>query len=187
MRNPYKEITDDIAGKQHQEKAIEYLSELGFTFLNYTTLKSLVPHFPRRFWKWQFMVRIAKPGIPDKYDFQVLFAFKIMGKHMERIYMFRIPIMWVNSEKSKGYITRPIMSKKVLMPWKEAKIINFKKKKTLTKFPDILTIQERIDWRKMNDRMVNPKSRVKVEGKNLAWYLKYKAEILKLNPHIKPY
>lgn len=205
MTEPYKEILRDVESRKFQEKAIEYLSELGFAFMNYTTIKELIPHFPSRFWKWQFMVRIAKRGISDKYDFNLLFGFKIMGKHVDRLYAFKLPIMWVNRDvldynaqgkvigasivanTTKKEIIRPVKFKKIEMAWKEGKIINFKKKKTLTKFPDELSIQERIDWRKLNERILNPKSRLPVEGNDLAWYLKWKAKILKLNPHLEPY
>lgn len=165
--NPYQEIIQDIRKKTHQEDVVKYLQDLDFEFINYSTLKQYID-IGEEYKYFQFLVRLRGDN-PLKIDTKLIVYIKIMGDHINLYYIDRHFKDFSKLEK-------------VDCPWRVGKIINMKKKKILTKFPDSLDIEERKVWRKFDER--HQKGRL-TDPKDLAWYLKFRPEIISLNAHLE--
>lgn len=163
MREPYAEVYREVRKRTTQEKVIEYLSSLNFHFVNYSTLSQYGKGLER--WKrYQFMI-LTTGG---KYNFHLVFVIKIMGTHVDHY------IVRQDDGNRTTFIT-------VNCPWAVGQVINMRKKKVLTKFPASLDIQQRIDWRKIADKVLRGRPVMKDE---YAWYEKFRGEVFELNPHI---
>lgn len=165
MNQGYYEIYRDLSRRQYQEKIIEYLSNLNFHFVNYSTLHQYKQGL-EAYKDYQFMLR----PLGESYDFKFFAIIKIMGTHVDH-YFLRHPSF---GPRIHGVI------KKMEIPWKVGQVINMRKKKVLTKFPDTLSIQDRIDWRKIAHKVSMKRA---VDITDLAWYEKYRKIISKMNPH----
>lgn len=163
MLHPYKEIIAEVTKKDYQEKVIEYLRSLNFQFMNFNTIKQYKDGL-EPLSSYQFMVRRIRSG--TGYDFKLVFAIKIMGDHLDQ-YFYR----WKD---------KPLV--KVDCEWKVGKILNFKKKKVLTKFPDSLDIEERKVWRKIDDKLLRARP---LKPGERDWYILFIKDMVALNPHIE--
>jgi hypothetical protein len=164
MNQPYLEIYQEVRKRATQEKVIEYLSSLNFHFVNYSTISQYARGLHA--WKdYQFMILTAG----GKYNFNLVFVIKIMGTHVDHYFVC------TESNKRTRYM-------RVECRWAVGQVINMRKKKILTKFPPSLDIQQRIDWRKIADKVLRGRAVPKWE---YDWYEKFRPEVAALNPHIE--
>jgi len=152
-----KELITQIANKPYIENVKELLHELNFEFMD--TDYWNFPIFP---WqhpshkKYQWMVRRYRQNKSILFDFRLMVGIRFLD--------YRSPKIILYAAKA-GYLDE------IRKPWKVPVEVNAKKKKIPLTFPDEMSIQDRIDWRKMHKKHSSGKSLSKNEKD---YYFKFK-------------
>jgi hypothetical protein len=150
--NPYKQLIEDIKGKQFIEEIVEYLESINFRWVNFQYIEELesMKKFPfelnpdhrKTYEKYQWatrMLRQAKDPMNDKFDFTLMIGVRFMGNSNTN----KVHILYKGKARGSALVKE----------WKKGKAINMKARKILTTFPSFMTIEERIDWRKMHRKV----------------------------------
>lgn len=156
-----EEIIETIRKKPFIENVKELLSELNFEFISSDSHQfSPMPWQHPSHKKYQWMVRKCLHRIEPRVDFDWWFRVGI------RFLDFRSPkiIIYVDNK----------FIEEIKKPWKVPVEVNAKKKKVPLTFPDEMSIQDRIDWRKSHKRFSSGKSLGKEEKE---YYLRFKGLI----------
>lgn len=162
MNPGIEELIKQIHNKPYIENVKEMLHELNFEFLDSETVEKLQIN-TRVVWshksdtKYQWMVRKYNGTKTKKplFDWRLMVGIRFLD--------IRIPRILIYTDGSLLY--------EIKKPWKVPIEVNAKKKKVPLTFPDEMSIQDRIDWRKSHKRFSNGKSLGKEE---LRYYLKFK-------------
>lgn len=118
---------------KNQELIIKYLRTLKYEFITYREIALMWPKFrkvPVEYEEYSFMVRQSAYG-PKGYDHRLILGIKIVGQKSDKVLVFR--------DMSLTSID--------IIPWKKAKLVNFKKVTQKMKFDSAMTYKERRDWR----------------------------------------
>lgn len=165
MSPQHKELLGILEKKASMEKVIEYLHELNFEFVDVDHLEREAPKvqlaqkFHRRF---SFMGHryLVENSTRLNYDFLIGIRFLDIRSPS---YLLYINGQFINSYNK---------------PWKKAVEFNTKKKKVLVRYPDFMSIQDRIDWRKYHKKF---RAKKLFDLEKLAWYLKCRIHIQNLD------
>lgn len=150
--NPYKQLIEDVKSKTYIEEIMEYLESINFRWINFQYIEELesIKKFPfelnpdlrKTYAKYQWatrMLRQAKDPMNDRFDFTLMFGIRFMGNEPSN----KIHILY------KGQARGTLLVRE----WKKGKAINMKARKILTTFPAFMSIQDRIDWRKLHRKV----------------------------------
>lgn len=138
----YRNIVTGAWRKTSCEKMIAFLEGLNFRFVEFD-------HIAERFdirgmppTHYRFMVRMHQidPQDPTKdlYDYNLIWAIDLVGKT-------RQVFIWLNLRAFK----------KGKKSWDSGKQINFKPKKKGTRYPDWMSIDDRIEYRRIEKKLCN--------------------------------
>jgi len=165
MKEKYKKLIEDIDKEAYVEKVVELLTKLNYRFVSIDFLKEHKDfnklEIEKAHKRYQFMVRmdvIAKDPTKDVYNLKFIVGI--------RFYDFRSPFIPIYYRGKKIDMLKK--------PWKVTDTQNMKKKKIPLKFPDGMSIQDRIDWRKTHQRIKDNKH---VDAFNLKYYNTWKPHI----------
>jgi hypothetical protein len=163
----YLNIIQNAWTKNSQEKLIEFLYDLNFRFISREVLLSRGDIIPTEILEYSYMVRMAHIGKSpkkDKPDFTITFAIDL-DNQANKIYILK-----------EG---KPFMQGNKI--WDKPKSLNFKPRKKGTKYPDAMSIQDRIDFRRIEKKLVN---RGVDEGER-DFYNKWAEAVIEINKGIK--
>jgi len=163
MNSGIEELIKQIHNKPYIENVKEMLHELNFEFMDSDTVETFQDNKNYIVWshksdkKYQWMVRRYrhKTFIGSKIDWDLMVGIRFMD--------YRAPRILIYTDGSFLY--------EIQKPWKVPIEVNAKKKKIPLTFPDEMSIQDRIDWRKSHKRFSSGKSLGKEE---LRYYLRFK-------------
>jgi len=167
----YKEVIQEANKKASMEKFIDYLYELNFRFMEINTLK----HYKKltkdlktgiRKFNKNCVALVRTPQIknlPDNnsYDFNILLLMDLENRP-NFTYVF-----------IKGKVIQ-----KIVKDWDKNSRVNFKPRKKITKYPDHMTIQDRIDFRKIEDKIKRHKELTDEED---SFYHMYNQDVEEFN------
>jgi len=165
MNEGIEELIYIIRTSKYVEDVKEKLHELNFEFMDSDTVESFQNNQTYIEWeynwhkKFQWMVRrYGHPPSLPRLEWNLLIGIRFLDYRAPKIIIY---------QKGKHFLT-------ILKPWKVPIEVNAKKKKIPLTFPDEMSIQDRIDWRKSHRKFSSGKS---LEKKELEYYLKYKSLI----------
>jgi hypothetical protein len=152
----YKQLVKDLKSRKTMEDVVDYLRECNFRVINYQFLEELDPpqitklkdKSPKFKNTYVYMVRvnhIGKDATDDTYDTTVIVGLQLFGvKRANRL------IILLDNEGS-------LESSVAKIEWKRKENINFKERKILVTFPTGMSIQDRIDWRRIRFKIMQSK------------------------------
>lgn len=161
MEELYQETIQDFLAKKSMEKSIELLESIGFRFVEFDHLNDLkmirglqkLPHY-------RFMLRFKNRFKGrDVLDYNLIFGIDLKGRSNE-LYI------WAMGKREKH-----------IHDWEKTNIHNFKPKQKGTRYPDNMSIQDRIDFRRI-ERKVPKGSATKEE---LEFYHFHKDSVDRVN------
>jgi hypothetical protein len=165
MDQQYIDTIKEIKKKPTIEKVVKLLMQCNYRFvhMNFIQTQKVFKKikFEKAHKKYQFMVRmdhIDEDPTKDKYNFDFMVGIRFYDKRKNLIHIYY-----------KGKFVETIK-----IPWAITQTQNMKKKKVPLKFPDPMSIQDRIDWRRTHDKFNKGKDIPKDE---LDYYLKWKPHI----------
>ena len=136
----YLQIIKDLSSRKSMEDVVQYLRECNFRVVNKQFMEELDSQHTKgmnsRFIYMTRMSRIAPDPADDVYDTTLSVAIDLFGTNRREGF--------IASMFHQGKFRRKL----VKLPWKRKDNINFKERKILVTFPDGMSIQDRIDWRK---------------------------------------
>jgi hypothetical protein len=100
--------------------------------------------------------------VDEQYDTELAFVIKLTPPHKPFVYVYL---------RGKLYL-------KIRMDHEQKKEINFKKVRAGYKFPKEMSHAERKDWRDINNRIDNPRARLKPTQEQKDFYFHWKPKII---------
>lgn len=166
MNIQYKDTIEEIKKKPYIESVVDLLKGCNYRMVHMDFIKEHKVfkklNLAKAHRRYQFLVRMThidkNNPVNDIYDFKFMVGI--------RFYDIRSPFIPIYY---KGELVETIK-----MPWNVTMTQNMKKKKVPLKFPDPMSIQDRIDWRKTHKKFTEGKE---IKPKDLEYYLRWKPEI----------
>lgn len=135
------ELLTEIRSKANMEKVIEGLYDLNYRFVSTNWLESEAEiGWKKKEHKLnQHLIRldhIDKDPLNDIYNFNLIFGIRFFDKRMPDIQVYYEHV-WIET---------------IPKEWARKATQNMQKKKIPLTFPEIMSIQDRIDWRKYHEK-----------------------------------
>lgn len=137
----YKNVVKIAWSKNSCEKMISFLESLNFRFVSkhYLEERANLPNLPPN--PYHYLVKMVhwdKDPKKDLMSFRLVVGIDLEGRN-RKVYF------WLNGKPYKK-------GKKI---WGKGAQVNFKPKKKGTKYPDWMSIQDRIDYRRIEKKLAN--------------------------------
>lgn len=163
----YLEIIEDAKSKTYMEDMEDYLSLLNFRYVEAATIVRLVPRIKEldNYQNFRYLIRLESfdkhTPAGDIFDYGMILAINIIDRKKKVHY-------WIKNLRQEPFKKE----------WKVPHHVNFKPKKKLTKYTDRMSIQDRIDFRKIEGKIERNKELTEEEG---TFFAEYKEEVKEIN------